>query len=276
VLGSIGPDGASAVLRRFEHEARATASLESPHTISLYDFGVADDGVFYYVMELLEGLDLESIVETYGPIPEARAVYLIEQACRSLEEAHQRGMIHRDVKPANIYVCKVGVEYDFVKVLDFGLVISEPGAAEPLTRLTAEGFTSGTPAYMAPEMAASGAKVDARADLYGLGCVAYFILTGQLVFDSPSPMKLIADHLTERPIPPSARKNAPNVSSDVEAIVLQCLEKDPRQRPESARDLAERLRASSVWGRWTERDAKTWWSERVRGLHENARLQAGQ
>ncbi len=231
---ALGADLASrtTVLTRFEREAQATAALRSYHTIQLYDFGVTQEGSFYYVMELLKGLNLDSLVTRFGPIPAARAVHLLRQVCHSLEEAHESGLIHRDIKPANIYACRLGLEYDFVKVLDFGLVKAsgkrEAGAAE----LTAEGIATGTPAFMAPEMALGKGEIDGRVDIYGVGCVGYWLLTGQRVFEADS----------------------------LEQLVLSCLEKDPAARPQNAADLEAQLRGCDLDGRWTAGRAKEWWS----------------
>jgi serine/threonine-protein kinase len=252
------PDDVRNVLRRFEHEAQATASLTSPHTISVYDFGITEDGTFYYVMEMLDGLDLESLVIKFGRLTAGRAVHVLLQVCESLAEAHERGMIHRDVKPANVYVCKVGLQLDFVKVLDFGLVISGPESPNPITRLTADGLASGTPEYMAPE-AVSGAAMDARADIYALGCVAYWLLTGKPVFESGSPVKTLADHLSTPPIPPSQRVDAA-IPPELERIVLACLAKHPQDPPATAGALAANLRAAGVEP-WTQQDAARWWLE---------------
>lgn len=261
-FGAVGPDSTKTVLRRFEREARATASLESPHTISLYDFGIAADGTFYYVMELLDGMDLETMVMRHGPLPAERVIHVLVQVCHSLAEAHHRGMVHRDIKPANIYVCRMGLDYDFVKVLDFGLVTSNPNAAHQLTQLTGEGLTTGTPAYMAPEMANAGAPLGARSDIYALGCVAYWMLTGQLVFDATSPMKVLADHVQTPPVPPSKRTEL-EVPRDLEEIVLACLAKKPEGRPQGARELAARLEHCAVAHDWTSERAEKWWRTNV-------------
>jgi serine/threonine-protein kinase len=246
------------IFRRFEREAQTTAALSSPHTISLFDYGYAEDGSFYYVMELLDGLDLETLVSRYGPVPAERTIHILVQACWSLAEAHQRALIHRDVKPANVYVCRLGMEHDFVKVLDFGLVITGADAEKQLTRLTKDGLTSGTPAYMAPEIATGSAIADGRADIYALGCVAYFLLTGRMVFESASQMRVLADHVQTQPLPPSQRTELP-ISEDLETIVLACLEKNPERRPQSAEELAERLLACELAGAWTRDRAERWW-----------------
>jgi serine/threonine-protein kinase len=192
---------------RFRREAEAAAGLRSPHTIQLYDFGITRDRRLYYVMELLEGSDLESLVTRYGPQPPARVASILRQACRSLAEAHDRGLVHRDIKPANLHLGRLGLEYDFVKVLDFGLVKRDSRVREDV-RLTAPESLSGTPAYMAPEMVA-GDPVDARADLYALGCVGYFLLTGAMVFEGDNPLQLVLKHLQTEPVPPSRRLGGP-------------------------------------------------------------------
>jgi serine/threonine protein kinase len=192
--------------RRFEREARATAALRSPHTVQLYDFGVADDGTLYYVMELLEGLDLETLVRRFGQVPAERAVPILKQVCHSLAEAHQAGLVHRDIKPANLFITRAGGERDFVKVLDFGLVKLGQGSEAPeVLRLTATGAVAGTPAYVAPEIVLGDAHVDHRADLYALGCVGYWLLTGRLVFEGDTRMKVLVQHAQTPPPPPSTR-----------------------------------------------------------------------
>ena len=165
-------------MRRFEREAQETAKLGSVHTIDVYDYGLTEDGDFYYVMELLNGISLERYVKQFGPMPPARVVYLLRQVCHSLSEAHDRGLIHRDIKPANIFMCRLGPDDDFVKVLDFGLV-KHFGDQAPGTMPTIEELTAGTPAFMAPEIALNDARIDGRADIYALGCVAYYLLTGE-------------------------------------------------------------------------------------------------
>ena len=226
-------------IRRFEREAQATAALSSPHTIQLFDFGSTNQGVFYYVMELLMGRDLESLVREFGPVPASRAGYLLRQVCRSLADAHARGMVHRDIKPANIYVCRMGLEYDFVKVLDFGLVkLSGQASAQRIqTLMTSEQRTTGTPAYMAPEIILGETNVDRRADVYALGCVAYYLLTGQLVFEGDTPMKVMLQHVQEEPVPPSQRTELP-IPKEIDDLVLACLRKDPNQAAAERRGAA--------------------------------------
>ena len=241
---------------RFRREAEAAAKLRSPHTIQLYDFGIARDRRLYYVMELLEGSDLESLVARHGPQPPARVAHLLRQACHSLAEAHAAGMVHRDIKPANLHVGRFGLEYDFVKVLDFGLVKHGHTRGQEDVRLTAPESMSGTPAYMAPEMA-GGETVDGRADLYALGCVGYFLLTGTLVFDGDNAMQQILKHLQAAPVPPSTRLGRP-LPDALERLVLDCLAKSPADRPSGATALAERLTAAGA-DLWTQGDARLWW-----------------
>lgn len=248
---------ADVAMRRFEREARVTADLQSPHTVYLYDFGTSRDGHFYFVMELLDGVSLQKLVQTFGPQPPSRVIHILRQVCLSLEEAHARGMVHRDLKPSNVMVCKVALEHDFAKVLDFGLV--KPTTAEDLTHLTVDGVSAGTPGYIAPEIAMGEERIDARADLYTLGCVAYFLLTGTLVFTETSPTAMAVAHVQKPPVPPSERTELP-IPADLEAVVLQCLAKRPAGRPAGARALIRLLDACQDAGRWTDADADAWWA----------------
>ena len=259
-LGNGDSDRARHALRRFEREAQATASLRSPHTVELYDFGATSDGVFYYVMEYLDGLDLDTLVKRYGPIPPERTNYLLRQVCESLGDAHNNGLIHRDIKPGNIYVCRMGLNYDFVKVLDFGLVKTArgSGSTESSTQLTVEGMTTGTPAYMAPELALGEGKVDARTDLYALGGVGYWLLTGQLVFEQESPMAMVVDHVKTEPVPPSQRTEL-EIPQELDEIILRCLEKDPAKRFQTAMGLEAALAACASPNGWDAKRAEKWW-----------------
>jgi hypothetical protein len=241
---------------RFRREAEAAAGLRSPHTIQLYDFGITRDRRLYYVMELLEGSDLESLVSRYGPQPAARVACILRQACRSLAEAHAGGLVHRDIKPANLHIGRIGLEYDFVKVLDFGLVKADGRWLREDVRLTAPESLSGTPAYMAPEMAA-GEAVDSRADLYALGCVGYFLLTGSLVFEGENALQLVLKHMQVEPVPPSVRLGRP-VPAALEGVILSCLAKAPGARPPDAAALADALTGAGA-DDWTQSDAKHWW-----------------
>jgi serine/threonine-protein kinase len=270
ILGA-DPRSREIATKRFEREAQATAALGSSHTVDVYDFGVSDDGGFFYVMELLDGLNLEGLVNRYGPIEPSRAIFLLRQVCHSLAEAHEHGLIHRDVKPANIFACHLGPDYDFVKVLDFGLV---KGDAALLSRgeLTTEGLMSGTPAYMAPEMALSEPRVDGRADIYALGCVAYFLLTGQQVFTADSSLATLLKHVREEPVPPSDRTRHP-IPPALDALVLSCLAKTPDERPQSAETLSAMLldvdSAIDPADRWTPARARQWWER-----HQPRRISA--
>jgi serine/threonine protein kinase len=257
LLGVRNQAEADALVGRFKREAEATAGLHSPHTVALHDFGVTPEGVFYYVMELLEGLDLESLVRRHGPVPPERAIYLLSQVCESLADAHAAGLIHRDIKPANILACHWGLKWDFVKVLDFGLVKARWSLGSD-EQITTEGVVAGTPAYMAPEAALGGRALDARVDLYGVGCVAYWLLTGDRVFAGRTPMELILNHVKTPPVPPSERVSWP-IPESLEKLVLQCLAKDPEERPESAEWLGDRLAECRVSPRWTPRRAREWW-----------------
>jgi serine/threonine-protein kinase len=246
-----------AVVRRFAREAHDTAVLKSIHTVDVYDFGVTEEGDFYYAMELLNGLSLEELVRRCGPIQPARAVYLLRQVCHSLGEAHARGLVHRDVKPSNIFVCRLGPDDDFVKVLDFGLV-KHGQAAATVTALTMEGTTAGTPAFMAPEIALGHGDVDDRADIYSLGCVAYYLLTGHAVFSADTPVAMALAHVQETPVPPSVRSRF-QIPAALEALILECLAKDPAARPASAVVLGKRLAGTMLQETWTQEDAHMWW-----------------
>ncbi len=249
-------------LARFEREAQATALLRSPHTIELYDFGIKDDGTFYYVMELLSGLDLDAMVTRFGPLPPERAAHLVLQACDSLGEAHAQGLIHRDVKPANLYVCRYGRRVDFVKVLDFGLVKQHgDGALGSDMRLTAEDTVSGTPAFLAPEQVVGG-ETDERTDVYALGCVLYWMLTGSYVFRGKSAMDTLMRHVQETPQPASARTEQA-IPAAMDELVLACLAKSPADRPPDVDRLAARLESIDWREPWTDDRAVRWWNRNL-------------
>ena len=257
-------------LTRFEREVRRTAMLTHPNTVTIFDYGRTTDGVFYYAMELLEGASLDELVEVDGPQPEGRVIHLLEQAAGSLAEAHDAGLIHRDVKPGNILVVDRGGIPDLVKVVDFGLVKDVRSEANGGTTvepaLTMDNAITGTPLYLAPEAVKAPETVDARADLYALGAVGYWLLTGTHVFDARSIVEVCAHHLHSIPEPPSARLGAP-VSADLEALLLACLAKKPEERPASAHVLRERLRACAAAGRWTNAHAAHWWATHRHQLH---------
>lgn len=254
------PARANLLMRRFEREAQATARLRSAHTVEVYDYGVTDDRTFYYAMEYLDGIDLSTLVERHGPIPFQRVVYLLVQACESLADAHAQGLTHRDVKPANIFICRLGTAHDFVKVLDFGLVTRGSIATphhEAATELTMEGGIGGTPAYMAPELVQGQGEADGRADIYALGCVGYYLLTGTPVFDG-LPLSVLVEHVKTPPEPPSRRTDLP-IPEELERVILRCLEKDPADRYQTAEEFAEALVESCPEPRWTPRRASEWW-----------------
>jgi eukaryotic-like serine/threonine-protein kinase len=261
LLGADGEAETVSMLRRFEREAQATAALSSPHTIRVFDFGVTDDRTFYYVMELLAGRDLESLVREFGPVPADRALFILRQVCHSLADAHARGLVHRDVTPANVYVCRMGLEYDFVKVLDFGLVKFNDQQTIEQTLMTGTHTTTGTPAFMAPEIILEG-EVDQRADVYALGCVAYYLLTGQRVFEAETQMKMFLQHVQATPIPPSQRTELP-IPPDVDALVLACLEKDPRKRPQNAQELLRMVARCRLSQAWDSEAARRWWEKHL-------------
>lgn len=246
---------ASVMRKRFELEAQSIARLKSPHTVALFDFGMSQDQSFYYVMELLDGIDLQLLVERFGPQPAARVRHILLGICESLEEAHRAGLVHRDIKPKNIFITRVGIKYDFPKVLDFGLVKSL--RQTNLGTMTMDGTTTGTPAYMAPEMALAG-TVDGRADLYSLGAVAYFLLTGQPVFNASNIAALALAHVQQTPVKPSERTEL-SIPVPMEEIVMRCLEKDPSNRPRSAQELARLLTEAVGIGQWTNEQAHQWW-----------------
>jgi serine/threonine-protein kinase len=263
-----GLEASAEARRRFEREAQAIASLRSPHTVELFDFGVAQDGTFYYAMELLEGLDADTLVRRFGPVEPERAIYLLRQICRSLAEAESFGLVHRDIKPANLFLCRYGIEHDFVKVLDFGLVKSLDGRAaksDPAPALTADTVIQGTPAFMAPEQALGGPPLDIRADIYATGCVAYWLLTGQYVFTADTPIGILMHHAHTPPTPPSSRAERP-IPDALDRLVLRCLAKDPGDRPQTATELQQRLDAIPMPSPWSEDRAREWW--RRQGLPE--------
>jgi len=258
-------------LWRFEREVQATSQLRSPHTVEVYDYGLTVDRTFYYVMELLDGVSLEDLVKLQGPIPAARAVHVLLQACRSLAEAHARDLVHRDIKPANIFLCRYGLEFDFVKVLDFGLVKHSGASSTGEVKLTEVGAFAGTPAYVSPE-AAMGEEVDGRTDIYSLGCVAYWLLTGRTVFEAINPMQMLIKHVNEEPAPPSQRTELP-IPPQLDEIVLECLRKEKTRRPHSVDDLMKALEAVQVQQKWTDARARAWWDRyRPRAAESRASL----
>jgi serine/threonine-protein kinase len=243
-------------LLRFEREVQATANLTHPNTVQVFDYGHAEDGTFYYAMEYLLGLNLEELVKRHGPLPPERAVHVLRQVCGALHEAHAAGLIHRDIKPSNVITCQRGGLHDVAKLLDFGLVRSHT-ADSGTDHLTQEGAVAGTPAFMSPEQADSKKDLDARGDIYSLGAVAYFLLTGQPPFVRPSPLQTLIAHLRDAPAP--LEQLRAEVPADLQAVVLRCLEKDPDRRFADARGLDQALAACRVAGLWTEERAAGWW-----------------
>ena len=239
---------------RFRREANVLMALRSPHTVRIHDWGqLRDGGSLWLAMDLLEGLDLEKLVRDHGPLPHGRAIHLLRQICLSLQEAHDKGLVHRDLKPANVFVCQRPTP-DHVVVLDFGLArkvsASEPGG------LTASGVTVGTPCFMAPEQIACRRDLGHRADLYSLGCIAHFLLTGKCVLAGDGPVAWVLNHMHEPPPAPSSR--VPSIPTELDALVLRCLAKRPEDRPASAAEVAKALERCS--GTWTWQDAEGWWA----------------
>ena len=262
MLGAADEEAAKLAVARFKREAEAAANLRSQHTVELYDFGVTADGTLYLVMEYLEGMDLETVVRECGPLSTGRTIHILRQVCESLIEAHAIGLVHRDIKPANIHVGRVGLHHDFVKVLDFGLVkeVSSVSIGDSISTVPGQ-MALGTPGYLAPEMAL-GERIDGRADIYALGCVAYCLVTGQLVFEADTVFQMIAKHLQSAPIPPSQRTTKP-VSPDLERLILKCLAKAPIERPQSAAQLAQALEFIPA-DPWDEDQARRWWENNAR------------
>jgi serine/threonine protein kinase len=250
-----------ASIARFEREVQITCKLNNPSTVAIYDYGRTPEGVFYYAMEYLDGIDLQVLVERYGPQPEGRVIRILKQVCSSLFEAHSQGLVHRDIKPANIMLNRRGGEPDVVKVLDFGLV---KALDDEKQSLQSGGALSGTPLYMSPEAIQTPDLVDARSDLYAVGAVGYFLLTGQPVFQAASLVELCGQHVAAMPTAPSERLGR-TISLELESALLACLEKSRAKRPQTARDLSLLLDRPPTAGTWTLDDAEAWW-----GRHERS------
>jgi hypothetical protein len=245
---------------RFEREVQITSQLTHPNTVAIFDFGRTPEGVFYYAMEYLEGIDLQALVDQYGPQPAGRVIYLLRQICGSLYEAHSTGLVHRDIKPANLMLTRRGGEADVVKVLDFGLV-----KARDDEQKAEDQSLAGTPLYMSPEAIQLPSSVDGCSDIYAVGAVGYFLLTGKPVFEASSIIELCNKHVSETPVPPSQRLGHA-VPEELENAILACLEKSRAKRPQTARDLAQRLARCPAAAEWTLEDAEAWWSRHDRGL----------
>jgi serine/threonine-protein kinase len=247
-------------LARFEREVQSAARLSHPNTIEIYDYGHTDDGTFYYVMEYLPGRSLQDLVNVYGPLPAGRVIHLFRQVCAGLAEAHALGLVHRDLKPGNVFVATRGGEADIAKVLDFGLVKLTRDYGSP--ELTSENTVSGTPLYMAPEQAAGDRLLDARADIYALGAMMYFALTGRPPFMAPSAFEVLMAHSRDPVVPPSQLR--PDVPADLEAVVLRCLEKKPTDRFPAVKSLGKALAACAASADWDAEKAEDWWSDILR------------
>jgi hypothetical protein len=253
----LDPDKMSAAaVARFEREVQLTGGLTHPNTVAIYDYGRTPEGLFYYAMEYLEGVTLDELVSRHGPLLEARALHLLRQVCGALAEAHAAGLVHRDVKPANVFLTNRGGLFDFVKVLDFGLVKAVDGGAE--ANLTSPNAVTGTPLYLSPEAVNAPDRVGAGSDVYAIGAVGYFLLTGGPVFTGSSVMEICMKHVQAAPEPPSARLGRA-VSPDLEALLLRCLAKSPADRPADAAALLRELEGCAVEGRWTAEEAVVWW-----------------
>ena len=243
-------------MARFEREVQSAARLSHPNTIEIFDYGHTGDGTFYYVMEYLQGLSLADLVRIHGPLPPGRVIYLFRQVCAGLAEAHGLGLVHRDLKPANVFVAVRGGESDVAKVLDFGLVklTRDPGAA----KLTSDMTVSGTPMFMAPEQTVGDRSLDARADIYALGAMMYYALTGQPPFTGENAFAIMMAHSRDPVVPPS--QLSPDVPADLEQVVLRCLAKKPEDRYPSAKALGEALAACAAASEWGANRAEAWWA----------------
>ncbi len=255
-----GADVRADDLERFNREALALSRLGCPHTIQIYVFGVGSEGYPYYVMEHLDGVDLQTLVGRHGAMVPERVVHVLRQVCLSLEEAHAAGLVHRDIKPANIMLCHYGAMWDFAKLLDFGLVKADKGSGR--ASLTSAAVVLGTPAYLAPESLKGSKFVDGRADLYGLAAVAFYMLTGRLLFDHDNPIKMAKAHLQEQA--PRASSHAKfSLPPELDELIEACLRKDPDERPQTAREMRERLEAIPLASAWSQEHAERWWAHRA-------------
>jgi hypothetical protein len=247
-------------IERFEREVCLTCQLTHPNTIQVYDYGHTPEGVFYFAMEYLVGLNLHDLVHRFGPLPEGRVVHILRQVCDSLAEAHALGLVHRDIKPANIFLCDRGGVPDSVKVLDFGLVRQFVLSNGDPNHATVEVGAVGTPSFMPPEAIQNPNLSDPRSDIYSVGALGYFLLTAQNVFEGDNVLDLYARHLKETPVPPSRRTDNP-ISPELERTLLNCLEKDPARRPADVVQLREQLAASPAATDWSPVARASWWNQ---------------
>jgi eukaryotic-like serine/threonine-protein kinase len=264
--------GNPTTLMRFEREVQAAATLTHWNTVEVFDYGHTEDGTFYYVMEYLPGMDLQDMVEQYGPLPPERAVHLLRQVCQALREAHGIGLIHRDIKPSNVIACERGKVYDVAKLLDFGLV-KTPDTRGDAVKLTGEGALAGSPAFMSPEQALGREQLDARSDIYSVGVAAYYLVSGQLPFDRLSAVQMLHAHAYE-PLVPGQQFNE-GVPADLQHVILRCLEKDPDRRYQDAVALEEALAACKGMGEWTPERAEEWWRRHGDGTALPSALEVG-
>jgi serine/threonine protein kinase len=262
-----------AAVARFEREVQLTSGLTHPNTVAVFDYGRTPDGIFYYAMEYLDGMNLDDLVKKHGALPEARMAFILRQVCGSLAEAHAAGLVHRDIKPANIFLTRRGGLHDFVKVLDFGLVKAIDG--QDKANVTSPNAMMGTPLYLSPEAVNHPDLVDARADVYAVGAVGYFLLTGTPVFTGATIVEICMKHAKEAPQAPSARSGKP-VSAALEALLLRCLAKAPSERPRDAAELLRELEACAVAGQWSAADAAVWWSSRDQAITRTTSLPPSQ
>jgi len=253
----------SSSIERFEREVQITSQLNHPNTVAIYDYGRTEEGIFYYAMEFVEGIDLQVLVDKYGPQSEARTIHILQQICGSLFEAHSLGLVHRDIKPANVMLARRGGEPDVAKVLDFGLVKALDGRQQ--TSQTAANSLTGTPLYMSPEAIQTPDLVDSRSDLYAVGAVGYFLLTGKTLFDTENIVELCQAQVSKLPVPPSERIGR-EVSTELEGAIMSCLEKVPARRPQTARELAHLLSRSPATAHWSIEEADHWWRRHERGV----------
>ncbi len=246
-------------LARFEREVRETAKLSHWNTVEIFDYGHTADGTFYYVMEYLPGMSIAELVERHGPLPPERTIYLLQQTCEALAEAHSLGLIHRDIKPGNLFAAQRGGHYDVAKLLDFGLAKRLWSSADTI-ELTGEGSITGSPLFMAPEQATGDVEPDLRSDIYALGAVAYYMLTGRPPFAADNPLKVMIAHASDPVTPPSQHRG--DLPRDLELVVLKCLAKKPIDRFQDTSELSAALAACEVCGKWMREEARRWWTER--------------
>ena len=256
------PDNANEkAIRRFEREAQLSCRLVHPNTVRIFDYGHTPDGIFYYAMEFIDGVNLQELIQAEGRLSEGRVIHILQQVCASLSEAHEAGLVHRDIKPANVILCnRGGMAEDMVKVLDFGLAKPYPGYAEVSAEVSHSLTIEGTPQFISPEAVSFPEQVDQRSDIYAVGALGYYLLTGGNVFDGESAFEVLQKHVSSMPEPPSQRLGVA-MESSLEKAIMECLEKEPSNRPQSAQALITIFRSSSAYRTWTDSQAAEWWKE---------------